>query len=194
MVDAVNVERALAEADVAAAQVAAADFLVVSKTDLVAAADLARVRKRLGRMNARALQLESVRGALDADVLFATDVAAHRERARAPRPTSEHLGRDAFESFVWRSAAALDQQAFERVVAALPADVIRAKGILRFVDRDWHGVFNLTCGRSEIGWMKLGDGQTESSAVFIGRDLERHRATIVDALARCERPRSGARL
>ncbi len=191
VVDAANVERWLHEAEVVATQIAAADFLVVTKTDLVTPSDVARVRKRLARMNARALQLTSVRGALDADVLFATDVAGHRERGRQGRATSAHLARDAFGSFVYRSAVALEQPAFERALADLPADVVRAKGIVRLVDRDWHCVFNVTCGRSELGWLKLGDDHTESSAVFIGRDLDRHRPSILEALARCERPRSG---
>jgi len=200
VVDAANLERTLAEAEVVTAQIAAADFLVIGKTDLVRAADVARVRTRLGRMNPRALQLESVRGALDADVLFATDVATHRERARAdplpgrPRATSAHLARDAFGSFVWRSDARLEQAAFERVLADLPADVVRAKGIVRFVDRDWHAVFNVTCGRSELGWLRLGDADVESSAVFIGRGVERHRARIVAALTGCQVPPAGARL
>ena len=207
VVDAANLDRALAEAEVATAQIAAADFLVIGKTDLVGAADVARVRARLARMNPRALQLESVRGALAADVLFATDVAGHRERARAEdaplareqppgrtRASSAHLARDAFGSFVWRTDARLEQGAFERVLAELPPDVVRAKGIVRFVDRDWHAVFNVTCGRSDLGWLKLGDAPVESSAVFIGRDLERHRARIVAALERCRRPGAAARL
>jgi G3E family GTPase len=188
VVDAVNIERFLGETEVAAAQIAAADFLVVNKTDLVPRTDVARVRQRLTRMNPRALQLESVRGAIDADVLFATDVAGHRERAGNPRPASGHLAADGFESFVYGTRAPLDQPAFERVLATLPTDVIRAKGIVRLVDRDWHCLFNVTCGRVELGWLKLPGDAAESSAVFIGRHLTRHRAVILAALAGCERP------
>ena len=188
VVDAVNVERFVRETEVAGAQIGAADFLVINKTDLVTPADVARVRKSLTRMNPRALQLESVRGAIDADVLFATDVAGHRDRARNPRSTSEHLARDAFGSFIYRSGVALDQQRFEQVLESLPSDVIRAKGIVRLVDRDWHCLFNVTCGRTEIGWLKLSEERNENQAVFIGRDLDRHRAAILAALARCEQP------
>lgn len=184
VVDAANVERALAEAEVAGAQITAADFLVVNKTDLVTPDHLARIRKRLARLNPRALTLESVRGAIDADVLFATDVGAHRDRAG--RPSSPHLAHDGFGSFVHRSTGALDQRAFERVLSTLPEDVIRAKGIVRLVDRDWHCVFNVTCGRVDLGWLKLGDEASENQAVFIGRHLDRHRHAIVTALAACE--------
>src|SRR5262245_4837726 len=134
VVDAVNVERHLGETEVARAQVEAADFLVVNKTDLVDSPALARVEKRLAKLNARAERLRSVRGAVDADVLFATGVAAFRERARA---ASGHLHTDGIESFVYRSRRALDQAAFERLLGRLPSDVLRAKGIVRLAGRDW---------------------------------------------------------
>src|SRR6185295_12319673 len=51
VVDAANVERELRETEVARAQIEAADFLVVNKIDLVDAATLARVGKRLGKLN-----------------------------------------------------------------------------------------------------------------------------------------------
>lgn len=186
VVDAANVERFLDETAVAGAQIAAADFLVVNKTDLVTAADVARVGTRLRGLNDRALQLETVRGAIDADVLFATDVARHRERAL--RPATDHLAADAFESFVYTTAARLEQAAFERVLATLPPAIVRAKGIVRLVDRDWHCLFNVTCGRVELGWLKLAADATESSAVFIGRQARRHRDAVCQALAGAERP------
>ncbi len=187
VVDAANVERFVKETEVASAQIAAADFLVVNKIDLVAVAAVARVERRLRKMNSRALQFRSVRGAIDSEVLFATGVATYRERAREPRPSSDHLHQDAFQSFLYRSDVELDQPAFERVLERLPEDVIRAKGIVRLVGRDWHCLFNVTCGRAELGWLKLPEDRTENQAVFIGRNLDRHRAGILDALRRCER-------
>jgi G3E family GTPase len=196
VVDALNVERFLRETEVAEAQIAAADFLVVNKTDLVGPRDVARLRRRLRRRNPRALQIESIRGAIDSEVLFATGVAGYRERARGERhggvaPTAmaagEHLAHDGFGSFLYRSEVELDQPAFERVLERLPDAVIRAKGIVRFAGRDWHCLFNLTCGRTELAWLKLPDEHRENQAVFIGRDLERHRAGILEALSRCER-------
>jgi len=189
VVDAANVQRFLKETDVATAQIEAADFLVVNKIDLVATDDVARVERRLRKMNPRAVQFQSVRGAIDSEVLFATGVATYRERAREPRATSEHLHQDAFGSFLYRSDLELDQPAFEHVLEHLPADVIRAKGIVRLVGRDWHCLFNVTCGRAELGWLKLPEERTENQAVFIGRNLDRHRAGILDALRRCERAR-----
>ena len=188
VVDAANVERFLAETEVAGAQIAAADFLVVGKVDLVTPADRARVQARLRRLNPRALQLESVRGAVDAEVLFATDVGDRRDRARAAlRPTSAHLVHDGFASFVYRGARPLDQPSFERILRELPADVVRAKGLVRLVDRDWHCLFNVTCGRVDLGWVKLDAAAVATQAVFIGRRIERHRDAVLQALAASER-------
>ncbi len=183
VVDAANVERQLAETEVARAQIEAADFLVVNKLDLVDAPAVARLERRLAKLNPRAERMKTVRGALDSDVLFATGVATFRERARAG---SDHLHADAIGSFVYRSRLPLRQAMFERLLRRLPADILRAKGIVRFADRDWHCLFNFTCGRHELTWVKLEGGMEESQAVFIGRDLRRHQGRIEAALAACE--------
>jgi cobalamin biosynthesis protein CobW len=187
VVDALNVERFLKETEVASAQITAADFLVINKIDLVREDQRAKVARRLGKLNPRALQLSTLRGAIDSEVLFATGVATYRELAVAPRATSDHLHRDAFASFLYRSTVELDQPSFERVLEELPDDVIRAKGIVRLTGRDWHCLFNVTCGRVEIGWLKLPADHAENQAVFIGRNLDRHRTGILEALRRCER-------
>jgi cobalamin biosynthesis protein CobW len=185
VVDAANVERELRDTAVARAQIEAADFVVVNKTDLVDGATLAKVERHVGKLNGRAERLRTVRGAVDSDVLFATGVAVWRERARS---TSSHLHDDGIASFVYRTARPFRQRAFEKMLDGLPADVLRAKGIVRFAGRDWHCLFNFTCGRQELTWMKL-DGPAappDSQAVFIGRALDRHRPAIEAALAACE--------
>jgi G3E family GTPase len=184
VVDAADLERHLAAAAVTRAQIAAADFLVVSKCDLVDEGAVARVERRLARMNPRAARVRAVRGAVDSALLFATGVATFRERARA---RSGHLAADGIGSFLYRSARPLRQEAFERLLAGLPADILRAKGVVRFAERDWHCLFSFTCGRWELGWLRLeGGAAAESQAVFIGRALERHRPRLEAELAACE--------
>ncbi len=184
VVDAANAGRHLRETEVARAQIEAADFLVLNKLDLVDQAAARRLEKRLARMNPRAERLRTVRGAVDSDLLFATGVAAYRERAR-PRAQSDHLHADAISSFLYRTARPLAQADFERLLGRLPRDILRAKGIVRFAGRDWHCLFNFTCGRHELTWLRLPE-VTESQAVFIGRDLARHEARLRAALAACE--------
>jgi G3E family GTPase len=183
VVDAANVGRHLKESDVAHAQIEAADFLVVNKLDLVRAGDVAQVERRLAKLNGRAERFRSVRGAVESDLLFATGVAAYREHGAVAGPSHRHD--DGIGSFVYRSARPLRQESFERLLRNVPRDVLRAKGIVRFAERDWLGLFNFTCGRYEITWLRLPAG-TESQAVFIGRNLARHEPALRRALAACE--------
>jgi cobalamin biosynthesis protein CobW len=185
VVDAANAPRQLRETEIAARQIAAADFLVLNKLDLVDEASAARVERRLARENPRAERFRTVRGALDSDVLFATGVATFRERARAG--TGGHLHADGFSSFVYRSEGALDQARFERLIGRLPRDLVRAKGIVQFAGRDWQCLFNVTCGRPELTWVQL-PRVRENQAVFIGRNLARHEAALRVRLAACEIP------
>jgi G3E family GTPase len=74
---------------VARRQVEAADFLVISKRELIRARALARLRAKLSSLNPRALVLEGEGGAEfeGGDLLLATSAAALRERARAESGT-----------------------------------------------------------------------------------------------------------
>jgi cobalamin biosynthesis protein CobW len=184
VVDAANVDRQLAETEVATSQIQAADFLVVNKLDLVDERAAAAVEKRLAKMNPRAERFHTVRGAIDSDLLFATGVATYRERART---ASAHLHHDGIGSFLYRTPHPLDQERFARVLDRLPKSVLRAKGVVRFAGRDWQGLFNYTCGRHELAWVKLPNVE-ETQAVFIGRDIDKHAEQIRAALAACERP------
>lgn len=182
--DAANVRRFLAESEVARAQIAAADFLVLSKLDLVDAATARAVAEELTAINDRALQVTAAHGAVDAELLFATGVAAFRARAAAG--AGRHPRHDGFESFAYRSRRALDPERFERLLAELPPAIVRAKGIVALAGREWRCLFNVTCGRAETQWIRPAGGPVESQAVFIGRDVARHRAGVLAALAACE--------
>lgn len=182
VVDAADFDRHQHEAEVARLQVEAADFLVVNKLDLVDEPAVAKVEKRLAKMNPRAVRFRSVRGAVDSDLLFATGVATFRERAREK---SAHLHQDGISSFLYRSARALDQERFERLLGRLPREVVRAKGVVRFADREWQCLFNFTCGRHELTWMKL-PATTDNQAVFIGRGMDRLEERLRADLAACE--------
>jgi len=183
VVDAHDGPRHLRETEVAQRQVEAADFIVLNKLDLVDDRAAERFDRQLARRNPRATHFRTVRGAIDSDVLFATGVAAFRERAR--RGGGDHLHADGFESFIYRSERSLDRGRFERLLERLPDAVVRAKGIVRFAGRDWQCLFNVTCGRHELSWVKLPE-VSENQAVFIGRQLARHEAALRSQLATCE--------
>ncbi|MBI4749932.1 MAG: GTP-binding protein [Acidobacteria bacterium] len=92
VVDALNFFAAAETSDVTMEQVAGADFLVLNKLDLVTARPLGKVRRTLRKINPRALILETVRGALESDVLFATSAASFREHLRRSPSLVESSG------------------------------------------------------------------------------------------------------
>jgi G3E family GTPase len=188
VVDASNVERCLRDTSVARLQIAAADFVVLNKLDLCDRPMLERVRRRIERLNPRAVRLEAVHGAVATPLLFAPGVAAYRRAAGRAQGTPEpgHLDRDGIGAFMYRSQRRLRQEGFERVVARLPRDVYRAKGIVRFADRDLPCLFNYTCGRTDLSWIDLPEIGDESQLVVIGREQARYRTRVLRQLTRCE--------
>jgi G3E family GTPase len=192
VVDAEHYVRSLKRSRVVAAQVRAADFIVVNKSDLVSARALIALKKRLCRLNRRADLVVCEQGRVDADVLFATGVRRLREACSTPSGP-KILGGDASKAvedevsvFSYRSDRSLDQRRFERFLAGLPPEILRAKGFVRISNNPWNALFNFTCGRYDLKWVQLGDGAGATQAVFIGRRVDAVRERILAALARCE--------
>ncbi len=185
VVDAAHVGRAFRLSGVARRQIRAADFLVVNKCDLVRPSSLARTERRLRRLNGRARLFSCTHGRAPAGLLFATGVARRRRRDAAGGGSSEHLSRDGFDVFSYRSDAAVDRERFERFLTQLPDSVFRAKGLVRLPDNPWSCLFNFTCGRYELKWVKLSGSARGVEAVFIGPEVHRVRARIEADLARC---------
>src|SRR5262249_35784 len=105
VVDALDGPRHLRETRVAKLQIEGADFLVLNKVDLVDAGAADQLERRLAKANPRAERFRTVRGVIDSDVLFATGVAAFRDRARrADAGEAGHLHAHGVASFRSRSA------------------------------------------------------------------------------------------
>jgi len=192
VVDAEHYVDSLKHSRVVAAQVRAADFIVVNKSDLISARALIALKKRLRRLNRRADLVACERGRVDADVLFATGVRRLRD-ARSGPPDPESLTgatrtavEDEVSVFSYRSDRSLDHRRFERFLAGLPPEILRAKGFVRISGNPWNALFNFTCGRYDLKWVQLGDGAGATQAVFIGRRVDTVRERILAALARCE--------
>jgi G3E family GTPase len=182
VVDAADLDRHLGESDAVRAQIEAADFLVLNKTDLVDAAALDRTERRLARWNPRAARQRAARGVVDARLLFATGVGTLRAGSAQATP---HLEQDGIETVTYRSARPLDQRRFERALGGLPREVVRAKGIVRLAGRERPCLFNYTCGRWDLDWLPVLQVE-ETQAVFIGRQLTRHGAHLCERLSACE--------
>lgn len=193
-VDAATFLALSAEHEVLDEQVRGADFLVLNKIDLVSAEQRQRVEARLHQLNRRALLLEATYGQVQTDLLFGTSVSAYRARSQQADhanslPTTPHVhGHDAIQAFSYETRAPVDLYAFKDFLAQLPANVYRAKGLLRLTRGSFPHVFNFTCGRFDFHPLSpdLG-GRFPTQAVFIGKDIQLDRDGIIDQFRACER-------
>ncbi len=179
VVDAENFDRALAASSVAAAQVSAADFLVLNKVDLVTAAEVERLDGRLAVFNPRALRLRAAFARVETPLLFGSSVRAYRRRGAAA-PADEH----GFESFTCETGAPLSRDRFESFLQELPSELYRAKGIVQFAGESLPSLFNFTCGRVHFQWLPGGRG-SGGEGVFIGRRALQHRAEVERGFRSC---------
>lgn len=185
VVDAANFRRTAEATKAGRAQVAAADFLVVNKLDLCPPTEAQRLRRRLRRLNGRAALLDAVRGETRSELLFGLGAGRLRKSAGAP-PRADHLECDGISALCLRTDKAVDRRRFERFLARLPTNVLRAKGAVRFAGSPWLCVFNYTCGRYELNWVQYRGACGGGEAVFIGTAIRDAEAALAAELARCE--------
>src|SRR5271155_152507 len=132
VVDAVNGETALEAAAESRKQVILADRLVISKTDLAAPETVARLTRRLQRLNPRAAIDIAVAGVLDPNRII--------EPATGERSSfvAEAEHGDGITSFVIEQDQPIEWPTFSRAMETLIAlrggDLLRVKGILNVKD------------------------------------------------------------
>lgn len=157
LVDAINGMGSLADMPEAVKQVAVADRLVITKSDLVPEADIAVVAEALVRLNPHADQLRVVRGDIDPAALSNLGIA--RGQADLPaierwlgRITGASAGDDAYlgaripraahlasvRSFVLWFDAPFTWQSFTTIVQVLTSlrgpDLLRVKGLVNIAE------------------------------------------------------------
>jgi G3E family GTPase len=114
-------------ARLARAQVAAADLLLLNKTDLVDDTQLQALRDALG---ARTRVHESVQAELPDALWLDTDLDLE-PRAQKPmtRVSADDHG-EMFSSWLWQDSTGLDVERLRGWLQALPGDVFRVKGLV----------------------------------------------------------------
>lgn len=190
VVDATAWRVALRASRTARRQITAADFLVISKGDIAGAARVSRLAATLRAMQPRALVLEGSREAdfPGAGLLLATSAVRARDEDAGGSPGA-HLDDDRIESFSWTTTAPVDREAFAKVLAALPREVLRAKGFLRCPSDRVAYLFQAVCGRVELSGFDAGASLPVGvQAVLIGTGILALRERIVARLAACEAP------
>jgi len=153
-------------------QIEGADILLLNKIDLVDANQIEPLETKLREINSTAAIVRTVRCQIDPELLFGIG----REKS-VTRPQHEH--QPEFESFTFSSDRTFFRDCFEGFVDALPANVIRAKGFVRF--RDGAQLFNFVAGRWELEPFEA----NRTELVFIGKGIAREKSAILHALEKC---------
>lgn len=184
VVDSANLFRALKESAVTAKQIAAADFLVLNKTDLVDSVSLRKVEKKVRRFNRRADLFPTTHATVPSEILFATAPKAYRDRARADAAVPRD---DGIVAFTYQKPVRLDRRRFEQFLRHLPREILRAKGVIHLVGAEDLALFNFTCGRFDLETIRLSDqAAIPTQAVFIGKEIAQLRPAILAELETCE--------
>jgi cobalamin biosynthesis protein CobW len=121
-------------------QLLCADMVVLNKSDLLSAADLASVRAEIARTIPRAVKIiETQEGRVDPDVLLGVKAAAENDLAQRP---SHHDGEaehdhDDFDTFVVDLKGINDPDAFVAHLANLARghDILRMKGYIEVLGK-----------------------------------------------------------
>lgn len=128
-------------------QLGAADFVLLSKTDLVDAIALEALRREITRSKPPSAIFETVRGAVPPDLLFARGDYGPVENP-GPRRTPSA---DRFEAMHWTATAPLSLARFQGAIQRLAPRLLRAKGFLTFAHRpDQPLLFQLVGARATL--------------------------------------------
>lgn len=183
VVDTVNLHRVLSE-PVGRDQIAAADFLVLSKLDLPESRGQASTDVRLRVLNSRAPVIPGPVGPDALQLLFGSGLP---ERPAERGPVAKAAASLDLQSISWSTDRPLDRRATLDLLAALPPAVYRAKGVLRYAGASVPALVNVTAGRLQSQW-EPGVADTAGpggALVFIGRNLRDWRDDLLAALDAC---------
>jgi G3E family GTPase len=147
IVDALNLRRFQTLFHIVNAQITAADFLLISKMDLVRKPEsVSNLEQELRRLNPRAAIARLTNGS--ADTAFLLQAFAPQERFVPDGEThhQEHLLRDEISAFRVFMPQGVDFSAFEKLLTTLPPNLVRLKGLVRFGDSTQASLINFVAG------------------------------------------------
>lgn len=153
-------------------QIEGADILLLNKIDLIDPGQIETLKTKLRQINSTAAIVRTERCKIDPELLFGIG----RERKIAP---PEHEHQREFESFAFTSGKLFSRDCFEGFANGLPANVVRAKGFIRFADGAQ--LFNFVVGRWELEPFE----SDRTELVFIGNNIAAEKKRIVRALSEC---------
>ncbi|MCY4232002.1 MAG: GTP-binding protein [Alphaproteobacteria bacterium] len=181
VVDAHHVVQRLEDSHEALEQIAFADIILLNKTDLMPADELAQVESRIRSINATAVIQHTQRCEVELDkVLGRRAFDLDRILAFEPDFLSEddHEHDDAVKSISLRTERPLDGVSLtgwlQHLLAEQGQDLLRTKGILSIAGQDKQYVIQAVHMMMEVNYTKpwSPDEKRESRLVFIGRNID----------------------
>jgi G3E family GTPase len=164
--------------DIAFDQINVADMVVVNKTDLVSAQQVADLTRRIEEIVPGARIWETTHGIVPLDLIFneQTSTAMESVRDHASSATDGHEGSSddehSFRTWTFRSDEQWSFDALERAMGNLPRDIYRAKGVVRLdLDTDDYGILQMAGRRTTLRLSEPNAGMTAPTTtelVFIG--------------------------
>jgi len=113
------------------AQLQAADFVALSKTDLLSRRESEKLLAALGRHKSARLIYEMIEGCIPTELLFSA--ALHNPADFVPRQPMSAA--PAFQTASWTSPSPIMLDRFQAVIGELSPVLVRAKGIVSFIER-----------------------------------------------------------
>jgi len=147
-------------------QIRCADILILNKIDLVSPESLRDIRSSLKGINAEASVFQTEYCAIDPLSLFSVN-SKDRKKQQVDHPDQLHVENEGFQSFSFEDERPLDRKKLDEFLQALPPNLFRLKGWVRF--KDSHGHLDFTAGRYRISPM---DEPRKTALTFIGRDCD----------------------
>ncbi|NGZ75423.1 CobW family GTP-binding protein [Saccharibacillus alkalitolerans] len=155
-------------------QIRCASVVVLNKIDRVSQEEAGELERAIAEWNAYAPVVRTVRCEADFGMLLGTAFTPESREAGTPRKTSagrfSMLGGSGHEhvtSYTHRFARPVDSERFEALIASLPREIYRAKGLLTFSDTASRFLFQYAF--RELDFIKVTpQGQLDDMAVFIG--------------------------
>ena len=152
-------------------QVRAADLLVLNKTDLVDAEELAQTRAWLRELAGPSTAIvETAFGAVPSDVVLGVHAPAPAGHGHDHDHEHDHEHHPSFETWSWSGADAISGHGLVDAIKALPDGIVRAKGLLHLREDPSHRYVMQVVGRrfsieADRPW---GDEAPASRLVVIG--------------------------
>ncbi len=191
VVDALNLDAALAGGPIAFDQIRAADVVVLNKADLAGETRMEEALRRVRELNPRAPVFRTVHGDLNPALVFDADDPSRRgaEESGPPGPSAPrgapHAHATHGDAGIWsrtlRFSRPLTRERFLKVVDSLPETVFRAKGLVDFADPEETMLFQYVCGRYELSGFPA-RGAAERFLTLIGRDEAPDIRALAEAL------------